>query len=163
MRWSLRWLLACLLVSTLSLSGCDSGKAPNIAVHNLINAEQTINLAQPNKPTLVVFWATSCPSCIQEIPSLIQLQKDYGEQINIIGVAMSYDEPSTLHNFVLQRHLPYFVTHDSDQRIAQGFGNIFVTPTNILLSATGEITWKNVGTPDIGVLKERINILLPTN
>lgn len=161
MRWSLRWLLIWLFISSTSLSGCNSGKAPDIEVHNLIDTTQSLNLSHPDKPTLLVFWATSCPSCVQEIPTLIQLQKDYGSKINIVGVAMSYDEPNTLHNFVLQRHLPYFVTHDYDQRIAQGFGNVFVTPTNVLLSATGEITWKNVGTPDIAVLTERINSLLP--
>ena len=91
------------MASLLALSGCGSNKAPAIEAQNLLDASQTLNLAQPKKPTLVVFWATNCSSCIEEIPSIIALQKMYGDKIHIVGVAMSFDDPTTLKNFVVQR------------------------------------------------------------
>lgn len=148
------------LIGLLILSGCGGNKAPAIEARNLLDASQTLNLAQPQKPTLVVFWATNCSSCIEEIPDIIALQKRYGDKIHIVGVAMSFDDPTTLKNFVVQRQLPYMITHDSSGEIALGFGKIFVTPTNMLLSPDGNIVWKNVGNFDPTVVQSRIDEML---
>jgi peroxiredoxin len=88
------------------------------------------------------------------------LQKHYGDKIHIVAVAMSFDDPITLKNFVIQRQLPYPVTHDTSGDIALGFGKIFVTPTNLLLSPEGKIVWKNVGDLDKVTLKKRIDEML---
>jgi thiol-disulfide isomerase/thioredoxin len=154
--------LLALLLAVL-LSGCSNPKAPNITISDMRQASQTLNLAQPNKPVLLVFWATSCPSCIDEIPALIKLQQQFGDQLAVVGVAMDYDDPNQLAHLVQQRNLPYLVVHDHDQKIAVGFGKIFVTPTNILLSAHGEQVWKNVGTPDMISLAKRIQDLLSSS
>lgn len=155
-----RLLTGLLLTSLLLVSACGREQAPAIDVHDLIHPERSIALAHPNKPTLVVFWATSCSSCIEEIPSIIQLQQDYGDKIAIAAIALGFDDPTTIRNFTRQRQLPYLVAHDDNDRIAQGFGKIFVTPTNILLSPTGQIEWKNVGNFDMKQLKARIDHLL---
>lgn len=159
---SLLWQLAGILTmaSFLALSGCGGNKAPAIEAQNLLDASQTLNLAQPKKPTLLVFWATNCSSCIEEIPSIIALQQMYGDKIHIVGVAMSFDDPTTLKQFVVQRQLPYMITHDTKGDIALGFGKIFVTPTNLLLSPEGKIVWKNVGDLDKVTLQKRINEML---
>jgi hypothetical protein len=52
------------------------------------------------------------------------------------------------------------ITHDSSGDIALGFGKIFVTPTNLLLSPEGKIVWKNVGDLDKVTLQKRINEML---
>lgn len=160
--YSLSWRLAGIFMMTsfLTLSGCGGNKAPTIEARNFLDASQTLNLGHPQKPTLVVFWATNCSSCIEEIPSIIALQKMYGEKINIVGVAMSFDDPITLKNFIVQRQLPYMITHDSSGDIALGFGKIFVTPTNLLLSPDGKIVWKNVGDLDKATLQKRIDEML---
>ncbi len=149
-----------LMTGLLGLSGCGGNQAPAIEARNLLDASQTLNLSQPKKPTLVVFWATNCSSCIEEIPSIIALQKAYGDKIHILGVAMSFDDPTTLKNFVVQRQLPYMITHDISGEIALGFGKIFVTPTNLLLSPEGKIVWKNVGDFDKASLQKRIDEML---
>ncbi|MGZ4982242.1 MAG: peroxiredoxin family protein, partial [Methylobacter sp.] len=44
------------------------------------------------KPVIVTFWATDCPSCIQEIPDLIDLYTQYhAAGLEMIAVAMYYD------------------------------------------------------------------------
>ncbi len=151
------------LVLAVLLSACSGDKAPNITATGFIDSQQQINLFAPNKPVLVNFWATTCPSCIEEIPGLIALQQAFGNKIAVVGVAMDYDEPTQLRAFATQRNLPYLIVHDSNQQIARGFGNIYVTPTNILLNAQGEIVWKGVGTPDFTALSQRIKTLLPAS
>jgi len=151
------------LVLAVLLSACSGDRAPNITATGFIDSQQQINLSAPNKPVLVNFWATTCPSCIEEIPGLIALQQAFGNKIAVVGVAMDYDEPTQLRAFATQRNLPYLIVHDSNQQIARGFGNIYVTPTNILLNAQGEIVWKGVGTPDFTALSQRIKTLLPAS
>jgi thiol-disulfide isomerase/thioredoxin len=148
------------LVLAVLLFACAGDKAPNIIVTGLLNPQQQLNLSSPNKPVLLNFWATSCPSCIEEIPGLVALQQTFGDKIAVVGVAMDYDEPAQLRAFATQRKLPYMIVHDSNRQIAQGFGNIYVTPTNILLNAQGEIVWKGVGTPDFAALSQRIKTIL---
>jgi thiol-disulfide isomerase/thioredoxin len=154
-----RWLFTLAVIALLA--GCAGDKAPNITVTGLMDASHQINFATPNKPVLVTFWATTCPSCVEEIPGLIALKQHFGDKIEIVGVAMDYDDPAQLRAFATQRKLPYLVVHDNTQQIARSFGSIFVTPTNILLSPQGEILSKNVGTPDFTALTARINTLLP--
>lgn len=151
------------LVLAVLLSACSGDKAPNITATGFIDSQQQINLSAPNKPVLVNFWATTCPSCIEEIPGLIALQQAFGNKIAVVGVAMDYDEPAQLRAFASQRKLPYMIVHDNNQQIARGFGNVYVTPTNILLNAQGEIVWKGVGTPDFTALSQRIKTLLPAS
>jgi thiol-disulfide isomerase/thioredoxin len=158
---SLKGLLA--FVLAVLLSACAGDKAPNINVTDFINHQQQLNLSSPNKPVLLNFWATTCPSCVEEILGLIALQQQFGDKISIVGVAMDYDEPAQLAAFATQRKLPYMIAHDSNQQIARGFGNVYVTPTNILLNAQGEIVWKGVGSPDFAALSQRIKTLLPAS
>jgi thiol-disulfide isomerase/thioredoxin len=155
---SLKGLLA--FVLAVLLSACSGDKAPNITATSFIDKQQQINFSVPNKPVLVNFWATTCPSCIEEIPGLVALQQEFGDKLAVVGVAMDYDEPAQLTAFATQRKLPYMIVHDSNQQIAHGFGNVYVTPTNVLLNAHGEIVWKGVGTPDFAALSQRIKTLL---
>ena len=47
------------------------------------------------KPLLVTFWATTCPSCIKEMPHLIELYEELSPRgLEIIGIAMDYDPPN---------------------------------------------------------------------
>jgi len=151
------------IVLAVLLSACAGDKAPNITATSFMDNQQQLNLASPTKPVLVNFWATTCPSCIEEIPGLVALQQTFGDKIAVVGVAMDYDEPAQLRAFASQRKLPYMIVHDDQQQIARGFGNVYVTPTNILLNAQGEIVWKGVGTPDFAALSQRIKTLLPAS
>ena len=45
------------------------------------------------KVVLVNFWATWCPPCREEIPELIELQKLYGDRLEIIGISEDDDPP----------------------------------------------------------------------
>jgi thiol-disulfide isomerase/thioredoxin len=57
---------------------------------------RTLNLQQfTGQPVLVVFWATTCPSCIKEIPHLSGLYEELAPRgLEIIAVAMAYDPPN---------------------------------------------------------------------
>ena len=52
------------------------------------------------KVTLVNFWATSCTTCVAEMPEIVATYNKYKDQgYDTLAVAMSYDPPSYVLNF----------------------------------------------------------------
>ena len=98
------------------------------------------------KAVLVNFWATSCSGCMAEMPGLIKAQNDLGQaQLVTIAVAMSYDNPEYIQNYLKQVPLPFEVVHDQSGAIAKAFGEVQLTPTSFVLGKDGKLIKKIVG------------------
>lgn len=123
---------------------------------------RTLTLQQfHGRPVLVTFWATTCPSCIEEIPHLIELYRELNPKgLEIIGVAMSYDPPLQVQAMVRQRRIPYPIVLDSKEQIAQAFDNVRLTPTTVLISPDGRIVQYRLGLLDMPKLRETIEAML---
>ena len=97
------------------------------------------------KWVLVNFWATWCPPCRAEIPDLIALQKQYQNgKLTIIGIAMDYDSPAQVSDFVRQMHINYPIVLGNDL-IAQQVGEVQGLPTSYLFDPQGKIVAYQVG------------------
>lgn len=98
---------------------------------------------------LVNFWATSCVTCVQEMPKLVEAQQKFGARgYTTVAVAMSYDHPNHVAAFAEQRKLPFKVALDSSGDVARRFGNVSVTPTTFLIGRDGRILKQYLGEPD---------------
>lgn len=119
---------------------------------------RTLTLEQlRGKPVLVTFWATTCPSCVEEMPHLIELYRELHPQgLEIIGVAMSYDPPEQVRAMVAKRQVPYPIVLDTQARIAREFDNVRLTPTSVLISPEGRIVQYRLGLLDLPQLRETI-------
>jgi thiol-disulfide isomerase/thioredoxin len=110
---------------------------------------------------LVTFWATTCPSCIEEMPHLIELYRELNPKgLEIIGVAMVYDPPAQVRAMAEQRQIPYPIVLDSEERIAREFDNVRVTPTTVLISPEGRIVHYRLGFLDMPKLRDTIEAML---
>ena len=59
------------------------------------------------KVTLVNFWATSCTTCVAEMPKIIATYEKYKTKgFDTVAVAMSYDPPAYVVNYAETRKLP---------------------------------------------------------
>ncbi len=106
------------------------------------------------KVVLVNFWATSCPGCIKEMPGMVETYNQYKERgFEIIAVAMSYDPPNYVLNFVQTRQLPFPVALDVDGAHARAFGNVQLTPTSFIIGKDGRILEQKLGELDFVKLK----------
>lgn len=123
---------------------------------------RTLSLEQlRGKPVLVTFWATTCPSCVEEIPHLIDLYKTLNPKgLEIIGVAMAYDPPAQVRAMTAQRQIPYPIVLDSQEHIAQAFDNVRLTPTTVLISPEGRIVQYRLGLLDMTKLRSTIEAML---
>jgi peroxiredoxin len=107
------------------------------------------------KPYLVNFWATSCVTCVKEMPDLIALHEEFSNKgFQTVAVAMSYDRPDFLNQFVEDRKLPFLVIHDLDQAWAKAWGDVAVTPTTFIVDRHGKVTRRYVGEPDFDSLRK---------
>ena len=106
------------------------------------------------KIVLVNFWATSCPGCVKEMPSLIQTYKQYKDRgFEIVAVAMSYDPPNYVANFAQTRQLPFPVALDVNGEHAHAFGDVQLTPTSFIIGKDGKIIEEKLGDLDFAKLK----------
>jgi peroxiredoxin len=123
---------------------------------------RTLTLEQfRGKPVLVTFWATTCPSCIEEMPHLIELYRELNPKgLEIIGVAMSYDPPEQVRAMAQQRQIPYPIVLDSKEHIAREFDNVRLTPTTVLISPDGRILQYQLGLLDMPKLRKTIEAML---
>jgi peroxiredoxin len=119
---------------------------------------RTLTLEQlRGKPVLVTFWATTCPSCVEEIPHLTELYRELNPKgLEIIGVAMAYDPPEQVRAMARQRQIPYPIVLDSEERIAHEFDNVQLTPTSVLVSPEGRIVQYRLGLLDMPELRNMI-------
>jgi peroxiredoxin len=113
------------------------------------------------KVTLVNFWATSCVTCVAEMPALIAtFDKYHAQGFGTIAVAMQYDPPSYVVNFAETRKLPFDVAIDNTGAVARAWGDIQLTPTTFLVNKRGEIVKRYVGQPEFTELHQLIEKLL---
>ncbi len=111
--------------------------------------------------SLVNFWATSCVTCVAEMPEMVRTFEKYqGKGFSTVAVAMQYDPPSYVVNFVTTRKLPFDVAIDNTGAVAKAWGDVQITPTTFLLNKRGQIVKRFVGNPDFAELHTLIDQLL---
>jgi len=122
--------------------------APDVTFTTL-EGEQLTTSDLRGKVVLVKFWATSCVTCIAQMPDNIEhynALKDRG--YDTIAVAMQYDPPNYVKNFAESRELPFKVVVDATGDIARAFGDVRLTPTAFLIDKQGNIIRRYLGNYD---------------
>ena len=113
------------------------------------------------KPLLVTFWATTCASCMEEMPHLIDLYKEFSPQgLNIIGIAVHYDPPNRVLAVQTSHHIPYTIAIDIDARASRAFGDVELTPTTFLIAPDGRVVYRKSGHMDMDKVRHDIMAML---
>ena len=150
-------LAAAILYLWLSPSGIQ--KAPTLKLSSM--QQQSFHIgANQDKPSLVVFWATSCVGCVKKIPDMIALQNDMGEDINIIAIAMQDDPVEHIIKMRASKNINYPIVLDTTGNYAQQFGEVRLTPTTLLINSDGRIIFQRIGNINFDSLRQRIQTLL---
>jgi peroxiredoxin len=111
--------------------------------------------------TLVNFWATSCITCVAEMPRIVATYDKYKARgFDTLAVAMSYDPPAYVVNYTETRKLPFKVAIDNTGAVAKAWGDVQLTPTTFVVNRKGEIVKRYVGEPNFADLHRLIEQLL---
>jgi peroxiredoxin len=118
-----------------------------------IDGEQISSSSLRGKVVMVNFWATSCTTCVAEMPQMVETYNKYkGRGLELIAVAMKYDPPNYVINFAQTRQLPFKVALDASGAAAKAYGDVALTPTTFLIDKQGKIIKRYVGEPEFDAL-----------
>lgn len=107
------------------------------------------------KVVMVNFWATSCTTCIGEMPQMVETYNKFKDQgLDFVAVAMSYDPPNYVLNYTETRKLPFQVALDPQDTLAKAFGDVKLTPTTFVIDKQGNIIKRYVGEPQFAELHQ---------
>lgn len=149
------------IASASGLYGCSGAQAAPNSTFVLLDGSKHTTADLKGKVTLVNFWATSCVTCVAEMPKVVSTYKKYQSQgYDTLAVAMSYDPPSYVVNYAETRQLPFKVAIDNTGAVAKAWGDVQLTPTTYLVNKRGEIVKRYVGEPDFAALHQLIEKLL---
>ncbi len=127
----------------------------------LLDGSRKTTADMKGKVTLVNFWATSCTTCVAEMPRIVSTYDKYKARgYDTVAVAMSYDPPSYVVNYAQTRKLPFQVAIDNTGAVAKAWGDVQLTPTTFIVNRRGDIVKRYVGEPDFAELHRLIEKLL---
>jgi peroxiredoxin len=141
------------LTATLLASGCYSRSRPShigdpakdFTVHD---SERTVSLNQFRGQIVILnFWATWCPPCVQELPSLMAMQERTRVQgIVVLGVSIDEDGDA-YHHFLKTRNVNFLTVRDPDEKVATLYGTSG-WPETYIIDRQGVLRRKFIGPVD---------------
>jgi thiol-disulfide isomerase/thioredoxin len=121
---------------------------------------QFISSAQlRGKVVIVNFWATWCPPCQEEIPELMELQKEFQGKLQIVGVSMDDGTAEQVEQFAGKIGMNYPIVMGSDG-LGDEYGGIPALPTSFVVDPEGRVVQKHVGLYPKDVYETEIRALL---
>ncbi|HUJ94352.1 MAG TPA: TlpA disulfide reductase family protein [Terriglobales bacterium] len=142
-----------LAASILIFSGCYSGTrpphignpAPNFTVQD---DDRKVSLNDLRGKIIVLnFWATWCPPCVDEMPSLVQMQqKMKSKGVEVLAVSVDADE-NAYRRFLKDHNVDLLTVRDPDQKSNNLYGT-FKFPETYIIDRNGVLRRKFIGPVD---------------
>lgn len=99
------------------------------------------------KVVLLDFWATWCPPCVEEAPSLNALQQQIQSQGGMVLGISQDDDPDAYQKFLIEHGVDFPTYRDPEKKIPAQYGTSMI-PEAYLISKDGKIARKIVGPQD---------------
>ena len=146
-----------ILIGYLSFKYARDIDAPNVTF-TTIEGKKISMAALKGKVVLVNFWATECRACVTEMPALVNTYNTYKSKgFEVIAVAMPYDPPAQVLNYVTQKKLPFPVMDDGLGEIVAKFDNVSVTPTTYVYNKQGKLIQYTIGAINFKDLRQLLD------
>jgi len=109
--------------------------------------EPTVMSSVRGRLTVVNFWATWCPPCVEEMPELSRVHAEMSSSgVKVIGLAV--DSPSNVREFAETKPVSYplLITGGSGTELAKKLGNaIDALPYTVLIDEKGRVIKQKAG------------------
>ena len=135
------------------LAGCYSGSRPphigsNAPDFTVQDSDRKITLSELRGKVVVLnFWATWCAPCIEELPSLVNLQQKMSNKgITVLAVSVDQDE-SLYRRFVQDHNVNLLTVRDANQKSNNLYGT-FKFPETYIIDRNGVMRRKFIGPVD---------------
>lgn len=145
--------LPAVFVLLLALSGCYSGTRPprigsNAPAFTVQDSDRTVALNQYRGQVVVLnFWATWCPPCVEEMPSLVEMQRRMkAKGVTVVAVSIDVDE-NAYRQFLRQHGVNLLTVRDPGQKVPTLYGTTG-WPETFIIDRNGVMRRKFVGPVD---------------
>lgn len=111
------------------------------------------------KVVFLNFWATWCGPCRAEVPDLVELQNEFKDRLQIIGLDVDDDDAAEVEKYAKETGINYPVAMATDA-IREAYGGIPALPTSFVLDTEGRVVQKHTGLLDPSLYDTEIRALL---
>jgi len=135
-QWKLPKILSILTLGAIFVAGCERGDHPgNIGKPApqfvITDGVQSADLSKLRGRIVVLnLWATWCAPCLEELPSLLAMQR---EMPDIAVVAISIDQDDAIYrSFLARNHVDLVTIRDANERINALYGTVQIPETYVI-------------------------------
>jgi len=122
--------------------------APDFALPDLNGKVVRLSEFRGKKPVFLNFWATWCPSCQYEMPTMEKAYRKYKDKVAFLTVSIDR-VPKDVAAFMKQHGLDFPALLDPDMKVSDQYEVAFI-PTHYLIDKEGRIRHREVGPRDWG-------------
>lgn len=121
--------------------------APSLVLTDIRGVEHSLEQYR-GKVVVVNFWATWCPPCVEELPSLENAWQRYRQQ-GLVVLAVSGEESDVVTSFLerLPSDITFPVLIDGDMKSGNRW-QIRGLPTTVVVDRSGVVHWRVEGQLD---------------
>ena len=137
-----------------------STKMPVFSLPDVTDGKTVDSREFQGKVLLVTFFATWCPPCMEEVPSLVGLQKELARDgFSVIGLSVDEGGPGVVGKMVVKMGINYPVAM-ADRGTITSFGGVYGIPVSFLVNQNGNIVKKYTGYVPPSVLANDIKTVM---
>ncbi len=138
-------VLLMIMIAILSASNDSGKKAQDFQLENLKGKK--VKLSDLNKDKLIIldFWATWCQPCKKLMPHLDEIQKKYGEFVQVVAVDIDkVRHQAKAKKYIKSKKFKFEVLLDPLGKVKKMY-NVTNPPHTIMISPEMEIIWEHIG------------------
>lgn len=137
-----------------------AARMPDFALKSVMDGSVVESSSFQGKVLLITFFATWCPPCIEEIPTLKALHEELAKEgFSVVGLSVDQGGPGEVVKMVKKNGIPYPVLM-ADEKVMQDFGGVYGIPVSFLVSSSGNVVKKYPGYVPGKVLEKDIKSIL---
>jgi thiol-disulfide isomerase/thioredoxin len=120
-------------------------RAPAVVVQSLDGKPVDLGKYIGKTPVLIEFWATWCPNCRELMPTLLDVEKKYGQKVKFVALAVAINQsPERVRRFLAAHPLPHDTFYDVDGKAAGAF-DAPATSYVVVLDKSGRVVYTGLG------------------
>jgi len=141
-----------IVLALIFIAGCNRGSHPTLVGNpapdfTVQDADRKVSLHDFRGKTVVLnFWATWCPPCVHEMPSLVKMQSDLKDRVVVLAVSVDEDERS-YRTFLKKNNVDVLTVRDPQQKSNELYGT-FKFPETYIIDRQGVVQRKFIGPVD---------------
>jgi thiol-disulfide isomerase/thioredoxin len=142
-------LTSCSLTEPIPVKGkvidCESIKRvpANDEVLECLGGGDSISVDSIRGPSIINVWGTWCAPCREELPHFAELLNKYGDQVDVIGIAVEEKNQATVKRFVKRNGITWPILYDETGSTQEKFGP--GVPVTAFINKSGKVVYTRYG------------------